>query len=245
MATALDLITDVFYKMKVYAPGQTITGEDSAWALTTLNDMFDSWSNDSLTCYANTEQSFILVPGKSQYTIGTGGDINSNRPISIQTSPGTAYLVDTNSNRFEVSIIEQDKWNQISLLTEQSDLPDTLFYNPQYPLGIINLFPVPSAAYTLKFIYRMSLANISTLTGTFSLPPGYLEAIKANLLIRLWNDYRQGDPPAVRIEIARTSLANIKRTNIKISPSSVDSAIVSRTPSSYNIYTDAPARSDR
>jgi len=322
MTTALDLITDVFLKMKVYAPGQQINAADSAWGLTSLNDMLDSWSNESLACFANLEQSFTLVNGINSYpigptagylstttfignvgsggtpgtyaltltggggtgatgtyTIGAGGTLSSinitaggqsytsvpafsfplggivgatatgqiigiaaPRPISILTGQGAAYLVDTNSNRYPINVIEQDQWNQIGLLTETSQLPDTMFYNPQFPLGVINIFPTPSIAYTVYFDSRLQLADMANLFQAFSLPPGYMMAIKDGLFLRMWNDYKQGDPPAYRVEMASKSLSALKRNNIKVSPSTYDTAVVSKAQSSYNIYSDSTNR---
>jgi hypothetical protein len=281
MTTANDLITDVLVKMKRYAPGQAINAVDSAWCLTALNDMLDLWSNESLVCFANLEQSFALVPGVNQYPIGptagylstttfigstgsggaagtyalglaggggtgaagtytiaasgklasinitSGGQsytsapvfsfpsggivgatatgliigIAGSRPLSILTGPGAAYLNDSNSNRYGINVFEQDQWNQIGLLTEQSQLPNILFYDPQFPLGIINIFPMPSAAYTVYFDSRLQLSDM-TLFQVFSLPPGYQAAIKDGLFLRLWNDYKQGDPPVIRAEMA-------------------------------------------
>ena len=241
MTTALDLITDVYQQAKIYPPGVALNAADTAWGMTKMNDMLDEWSNDRLACFANLEQSFPLVPNKRQYTIGPTGapDITAPRPLEILKGPGAAYLMDANNNPYQVDVIEQDQWNQIGLLTATSDLPDTLFYNPQFPLGILNVFPTPLIANTMYFDARLQLADMPLPTTPFSLPPGYSSAIKSNLFLRLWPDYKSGDPPAMRVEIASRALAAIKRTNIKQSPAQYDSAVVSRAQGGYNIYTDS------
>ena len=240
--TAKSIIQDVMEKMKVYAPGIELDAADGARGLAELNQMLDEWSNESLTCFANVEQTFPLVIGQNSYTIGAGGNINKTRPLTINTGPGAAYLVDSNSNRSAINVIEQDQWNQIGLLTETSDLPDTLFYDPQFPLGIINIFPTPSAAYTVHLDSRLPLAEMLYLQLAFTLPPGYMSAIKNNLTLRLWPYYKQGDPTGLMMKQAADSLGNIKRTNIRVSPSPYDSAIVSKAQSTYNIYTDSTNR---
>lgn len=236
--TSRILIQDTLEKMKVYAPGVAMNAADGALGLAEMNQMLDQWSNQSLTCFANIEQSFPMVIGKNSYTIGTGGDINLTRPLSILTGPGAARLTDTNNDRYEMNVIEQDQWNQIGLLTETSTLPDTLFYDPQYPLGVINIFPTPASTYTVTVDSRLQLSQMNNLDTAFSLPPGYSAAIKNNLLMRLWSYYKQGDPTPQNREDAMNSLADIKRTNIKQSPATYDDAIVSKAQSSYNIYTD-------
>lgn len=238
--TAKSIIKDAFMQMKVYAPGVELGDADAEYGLDRMNEMLDEWSNTPYACFANKEQALPLVVSQQQYTIGPSvlADINATRPIAILTGMGSAYLVDNNNIRYPVNVIEQDVWNTIGQLTTTSDLPDTLFYDPQFPLGILNVFPLPSQQYTMYFDARLQLANFANLNSAFSLPPGYKAAIKNNLVIRLWPAYKQRDPPALIAALATQSLADVKRMNIKMSPSIYDSAVVSRAASTYNIYTD-------
>jgi hypothetical protein len=236
--SALTLIQSAYEQIKIYAPGVPINAADSARALAELNTMLDEWSNEKLTCYANLEQSLLLIPGQQSYTAGSGGYLPV-RPLTINTGRGAAYLMDSNQNRYPVNVVEQDEWNMIGLLNETSNLPDTLFYDPQYPLGIVNIFPLPLQAFTVYFDSRLQIADMPTLATLFSLPPGYSSAIRNNLACRLWGFFKQGDPTPWLAQMAMRSLAAIKRTNIRQSPSTYDSAIVSRAKSSYNIYTDS------
>ena len=239
--TALTIIQDAFELIKIYAPGQQANAADSARALSCLNEMLEQWSNQPYACYANKEQSFSLVPGQQTYTIGLSGGANiaATRPISILSGRGAAYLVDANQNRYPVDVIEQDVWNSIGRLNNTSQLPDTLFYNPQFPLGILNVFPLPLIAYTMYFDARLQLVNLSNLNTAFSLPPGYRAAVKNNLAVMLWPYYKQSDPPVIVVRLAVDALANVKRMNIKQSPATYDEAIISKANSTYNIYSDS------
>jgi len=241
--TAQSMIQDVLEAMKVYSPGVSVNAADSARMLSVMQQMLDTWSNEPYACYANLEQSFPLVPGKRAYTIGpAGADIIAPRPLEVMIGPGRAYLMDTNNNRYGINVIEQDEWNQIGLLTDTSNMPDTLFYDPQFPLGIINIHATPLIAYTVYFDARLQLQNLANLATPFSLPPGYMEAIKDNLLIRGWKYFKQGDPTAKMIDDAGKSLGNIKRTNIKQSSARYDAAVISRAQGGYNIYNDSTGR---
>ena len=242
MTTAQDIIQDALERIKVYAPGETISDADAERALTRLNDMLDSWSNESLACFANVEQSSALTIGKNSYTIGSGGDFNVTRPLDILVGPGAAYLQDSNGNNFDVNVVTQDRWNQIGNrgTTITSNIPDTLFYDPQYPLGTINIFPTPNLAYMLFWDSRLQLTEFSTLTTTASLPPGYLKALKDNLAIEVWPYFKAdgSSPSQDLIAAAMQSKGNIKRTNMKPVIATYDPAIVSRGSSTYNIYRD-------
>src|SRR5579863_8507426 len=96
----------------VYGTSDTLSSGDAQLGLTTLTDMLDSWSNESLTTFATLEQSFVLVPGQQSYTIGTGGQINLTRPIRILEGPGSAYVQDSNGNNYPMEVVPRDKWNQ-------------------------------------------------------------------------------------------------------------------------------------
>ena len=217
----------------------SVDAADAARGLTETNDLLSEWANDKLICFANLEQSFPLVAGDRTYTIGTGGDINKVRPLKIETGPGIAYLMDSSNNRFEIEVIEHDEWNQIKLLTVTAQYPNKLFYDPQYPLGIINIFPTPETAHTVYFDSRLKLAQMASLDTAYSLPDGYKSAIKSNLSVRLWPFYKQGDPPGWLIELASQTLANIKRTNLKQSEAQYDSAVTNTTARGYNIQNDS------
>lgn len=243
MSTALDIITDALISDGIYAPGEALSAADSAQGLTCLNDMVDSWSNESLITYAKAEQSVVLTPGKYQYTIGTTGspDINATRPLRILDGYGTCYILDTNANRYPVTVMQQDQWNLIGNIAQvNSNIPSRLFYDPQFPLGVINLFPVPNIGWTLYFDSWLQLTEFATLTTAVSLPPGYLRALKRNLAVELWPYFKgwNTNPPAALLKAAMQSLGNIKRTNIKEVVAVYDGEIISRATPTYNIYRD-------
>ncbi|MDA8249414.1 MAG: hypothetical protein M0Z28_09555 [Rhodospirillales bacterium] len=238
MTTALDLITDALNRIGVYAAGETISDADAEQALTTLNDMLDGWSNQSLACYAVQEQSFPMVAGVSAYTIGPGGTFNGTRPLKILDAPGRCYFQDENLINYALNVVDQTQWNLIAPRNIESTFPDTLFYDPQYPLGIINIYPVPLASYTLFFDAYLQLADLGSLTATMSLPPGYARAIKANLAVELWTYFKDGQPTPIHMRAAMSSLADVKRTNTRSQTARVAPGLGAGAHSWTNIYTD-------
>lgn len=239
MTTAADLIQEALEELQVYAPGQPISSADAARGLSQLNAMIDSWNIEPLACYAVQEQSVVLVPGKSSYTIGTGGDINLPRPQDIITGFGAAYIQDTLGNNFSVEVIQKDRWNTIGNRTTSSQIPDTLFYDPQYPLGIINIFPTPLLSYTVFFDSTLPQQSFSTLQTVLNAPPGYKDAIQKNLTVRLKPFFKVGPIDPYIMEQARLLLGNVKRSNIKPVESIYEKEIVAKGAGSYNIYRDS------
>ena len=223
-ATAQSIITDAYQKLTLHAVGENPTAAESVLGLTVLNDMLDSWSNESLICFAILEQSVALTSGKSQYTIGSGGTINATRPLRLIEGKGAAYSVDSQGNRYPIDVVPQDQWNSIYNVTNQinSNYPEILFYDPQYPLGILNFWPVPNmGGYTAFWDSYLQLIDFGSLTTTANFPPGYVAALKNNLAIAL-APYFSVTPSTEIKEAAKETKAIIKRTNIRTMEASFD-----------------------
>jgi len=239
MATAQSLIQTAMELLGVYASGEVLSDADAERGLQVLNAMLDSWSNESLFCYAIQETSFPLVVGQAQYTLGPGGQINATRPLRLIEGPGAAYIQDTNLNNYPVAVIPRDKWNMIGLRTNTSNIPDTLFYDPQFPLGIINIFPVPLITYTVFFDAYLQISDFASLVTVMSLPRGYEAAIYNNLAIWLKPFFKDANIDPIIIELASLTKGTIKRNNIRSNVAVYDPEIVSRATPTYNIYRDA------
>jgi hypothetical protein len=70
VTTATEIITSALRFINAYSPGESLASDDSSDALTTLNDMLDSWSTDQASVFASSEDIFTFVGGQYQYTIG-------------------------------------------------------------------------------------------------------------------------------------------------------------------------------
>lgn len=240
MALASDLIQNALEEMGVYAPGETVSTVDLARALDVLNRMLDTWSNMPLACYEVQEQSKLLTIGQASYTIGSGGDINVVRPLKLLKGPGACYILDSSNNRYDVNVVERDVWNsQITETNVSSQIPNTLFFDPAFPLGIINLWPSPLAAYTLYFDSMLPFTRFALASTAVSLPPGYEDAIIHNLAVRLWPFFKaRGEPvDQLILDLAKEGLAVVKRTNIREVIATYDDEIVSQPSGTWNFRT--------
>ena len=239
MTTALDIIQDSYELLGVYGPGDTLSSADASRGLSVLNDLFDVWSNESLACYANRTISFTLIPGQSVYTIGTSGDINTVRPLRVENQIGSAFLTDNEGNTYLMDVVDQMTWNIRTSSNVNSNLPDTLFYDPQFPLGIINIWASPTEGYLCTFLSFEPLASLSNLTSTFSLPPGYKRAVVTNLAVMLKPYFTSAQlDPDVRAE-AMTTKGTIKRNNMRQQRAVFEPEIIARGFNTYNIRTDS------
>ena len=236
--TADDIVQDALELLGVYAPGEDALSPDKARGFATLNAMMDSWSNESLTCFAFLTQQFTLAVGKGAYTIGPGGEIDAPRPLRLSDAAGAAYLLDVNNNRYPMDVIDQQTWNLKTTSLVNSNLPDTLFYDPQYPLGIINIWPVPNISYPVFFMALAQLGAFPSLKAPLILPPGYYLAISTNLAVALKPYYKNAQLEPIVVARAMESKGNIKRTNIRTQVAVYDPELIARGSSTYNIYSD-------
>lgn len=226
--------------MGAYDASTPLNSSDAQLLLDLLNAMMDEWSNYTQACYEVLEQSAPLIPGQASYTIGPGGNFNMTRPLSILTDPGTAYTLDGNGNKYPLRVVPRDVWNLYSNTSNiiTSNFPVALFYDPQFPLGVINITPFPNLAYTMFWDSMLQFSHFAALTTTVSLPPGYIIAMMSNLAVLAKPFFLDGQmDPAIPLTASRT-LGAIKRTNQRELVAVYDSEIVSRAGVSYNPYTD-------
>lgn len=229
--------------LQALGSGETPTAAESNDGLIALNALIDSLSNENLMLYQLQEQSFTLTVNTSQYTIGSGGTINVTRPLAITQ----AYVQDSSTNKYLMKIVQRPEWNQLTTSGTQvtSQIPDTLFYDPQFPLGVINIFPIPLIGYSVYFDSRLQLSQLADLTTALSLPVGYERMLVYNLAVEISSMFGIPIPPVAPGAknvgmIAAEAKANVKRTNIPEVIAGYDQAIVSRSYATYNIYRDGP-----
>jgi hypothetical protein len=120
------------------------------------------------------------------------------------------------------------------------NFPNVLFYDTQFPLGVINITPVPNIAYSMFWDSNLQLADYSNTAQVLSLPPGYALAMTTNLAVLAKPFFLDGQLDPVIPVIASESLGAIKRTNSRTPAAVYDQEIVSRSGISYNPYTDSP-----
>ena len=144
MATA-NTITDGAYRLNsILNPS---TDQDDS-GLEALNNMISSWSAEGLLVPYNTIESFALTVGKSTYTIGSGGEFDTVRPLRIID----AFIRDSNSDDYPVDVsMTRVEYNAITQKDAEAR-PTRLYFDPQYPKGKIyfNYEPDTAERYILR-----------------------------------------------------------------------------------------------
>lgn len=210
MATAISMITRAMRLATVIGKGETPDDDEAADGLVALNSMLDAFSIERLQVYYIVEETLTMVANDAQYTMGSGGDLNTTRPTRIEDACYIRY----NSIDTPLQLLNFEGFASIVNKTTASNIPQYLFADMQNPLVRLNFWPVPSDASAVAHIFSWKqLQQFSALTTALALPPGYEEMIVFNLAVR-WAgpEFGQKVPDEVT-RIAIISKANIERMN--------------------------------
>lgn len=206
--TVAQIIRNALLAIHVIPYNATISARLADTALNALDNMLSELAVQGLIVPYSTTDSLALVAGDGDYTIGSGGTFNVARPSQILES---TFIRDSGNVDYPIEVISEKKYNAISVKATQSR-PQQLYYDSQYPLGIIYFYPIPETTYTLKLVSRKPFTSYTNLTTTVSLPPEYRSLIKWNLALQMCPEFERQPPQIVVTEAART-LTLVKRLN--------------------------------
>lgn len=213
MATALDIITSALRLAGVLAASEHPTDEDANDCLAVLNDMADSWNAERLAIFTTSATDFVLTPGKQSYTLGPGtADFVMTRPAQIDSMSSILTTVPTNPVEIPIPMWSVDEWQtKFPVKNVNSSFPLGCYDDGGFPLRTLNFWPIPQQANSVR-VYSWQPLGAAALGDTVSYPPGYAEAIRYNLAVRLCAEFAEPVSATVQ-DMAIKSLARIKTMN--------------------------------
>jgi hypothetical protein len=204
MPTAADIIRDALEAIGVYSPGDSITAADNGRALSLLNAMLDQWAAQTIFVYSVVSLTCPVVQGISQYTISESGvNVTAPRPDRIAYGPGAATIT-VGTTATSVNVVSAIEYQSLQAYGNDQGTPDTLWYNPTYPRGTLNLLPTPSAAGTLTFAAWQRLFSF-TEEADVTLAVGVLDALRDNLAVEAKPYFTDSQINPILIQSAATS----------------------------------------
>jgi hypothetical protein len=190
MATVDEIITDALELTGMKDPEDAL---DSTWAtvgLRRINSILDKWNVEKTSGYSVNQYEDVLVPTQKLYTIGSGGDFNTDRPVKITY----CFVRDFSNVNHKVEILDYQTFHKLQYENINSSYPYYMWYNPKFPLGEIEFYPTPSTAYTVHFDTFFGFDKYASGSDTVSLPDGYERYITYSLAIALCS-HRSKKPP--------------------------------------------------
>lgn len=211
MTTARQIIKKSLLKIGALVKSEDPSADEANDALDSLNQLIQSWSNDSSLIVSRAWETFTLQGGVSTYTMGVGGNFNTARPINIISGYIRNGSVDT-----PLTIIGDESYNSIGF-KGITGIPQFLDYDNANPIDNIRLYPAPSAAYSIFLLSEKPLASIASLDTDIIFPPGWERALIYNLAIELAPEYNQ-QVDAATAKAAAESLGMARSAIIRARP---------------------------
>lgn len=202
--TAQTLINAALRAIGGVASGEVASTQELADGLEALKFMLRHWSNNNIRVYM-ISQNTLTLNGAVSYTIGSGGDCDTSRPEAIKGG----YVKDSNNFDWPLSLIDEGKYRSLSLKSLAGPA-QYLWYNPDFPLGVLYFWPLCSGTAYLDSLKPLS--EPSLISSSVQFPPAYDEAIKWNLVLRLCPEFGKEPSPLV-LGLAKSALQDIEAKN--------------------------------
>jgi len=173
--TAADIISRAFGKIGIDDP----TTAQKATALEELNDMISLWGADFMVP-AVTSESFTMTQGQAEYTIGSGSDFDTVRPISVHS----CYLRNSDGYDYPIHVMSSEDYNGL-VSKDLEGRPTELYFLPEVTEAKIIFNKEIDEAYDAHFEFWKNFTEFALSTTGVTLPPEYRKALIYNLAVDL------------------------------------------------------------
>jgi hypothetical protein len=209
-----DLIRSSFRAAGLMKMGQVFNADEQIDGLFILNAMLEAWSIERLNVFTVQPQIINLNASQQSYQWGTGAaDINAPRPLRLErvnvVTPATGGPLELG-----LEILTVLQWAAIPIKSTPSTLPTRCYLDNQFPNAGFFVWPVPSVNLQLNaYVWQAITTGFTSVTTTVSFPPGYAEAIRYNLAVKIAAECEGAKVSDFTASEAVRTKAAIKRMN--------------------------------
>lgn len=213
----LDIATDALFEIGVLGIDTPVpTAAQAQRCLRIANRELDAWAALRRFVYAVTFQQFTLTPNHQPHLIGPGltapDFAAAQRPVRIEGANLVLNNVTPNVD-LELTLRDRAWWNAQTVKSIATEVPTDLYYEPAWPNGALNLWPVPTFAYGLRLELWTLILQFTAITQDFSMPPAYRRAVVLTLAERACRPFGRPPMPDL-ITDAREARAALQENNI-------------------------------
>lgn len=196
-------------ELNVILPGENLSGNDGAFLLRKLNQLFGEWNTKKQAIYRSVQTTYTLTPSLNPHTFGPSGATFTvaQRPVMIDA----INLILSGNASTPIALHDVEWYRNLPMPSITSTIPTDGYYDPAHPNGALYLYPVPTAAYDIEVWTRYSFATVA-LSDTVTYPQGYEGAI----IDTLAEDSAEGfgrEPSQKLVERARRRRADLFALN--------------------------------
>lgn len=177
-----DVLADAAQEIRVNRAGRLEPGV-AAWMLRKLNRIIDRWNATPGASISTPLVSYTPTLNHGPHTIGPaiGADwlLTEARPNAILGANVVLNTV-TPAVRFPIRIRDVEWFQDQPVQRLSSSIVTDLYYEPDWPNGNVNLWPIPSAAYPIELRTDAAFTAYGP-TDTLYLPSAYPDAVILSL----------------------------------------------------------------
>ena len=181
------------------ATGETPTAAEISEGSEALNYMVKAWQAEGIGLWLYDTFALTLVADQQSYTIGSGGDVNTVRPLDV-IECRFHYTTDGNE-------IPMNKWSRQEYfdqsLKSSTGVPTQFYYDPQLSLGVLYIWPTwdTTPAGSINGTLLTTIEDFDAANNTSDFPPEWFECLKFNLALRLAPEYGK-EPSSLVVGLA-------------------------------------------
>lgn len=211
-----DLASAAMRAAGVLASGETPPANEIADARVLANQMLEAWGAEQLMVFTLARSNpFSFVAGTASYTLGTGGTFNLARPANIE------YItIISNANPAQplelppLKMYSDIEWAGVPVKNVTNPLPQGVYDDGGFPFRTLTYWPIPSDSSVQTIIGGwQALTQFTDLTTDNTFPPGYIDAIKYSLAVRIAAEWPGSLSPGTAL-LAQQALARVKNRNV-------------------------------
>lgn len=215
-----DLLTNALQDAGIVGIDEDVEQPILNRAFRQANWLLAQWARKRWLCYRIVDYSFVST-GANTYSVGLNGSVNINpRPDRLEyaflrflnNSPPAGLAVD-----IPLDIIPSHEDYSRITVKFIGTLPWRIFYDPQWPVGVLFPWPVPQPTiYEIHVGFKVVLPRFASIVQPINFPPEYEAALNWSLVKRLQVSYQMAVSPDV-ISLARDALNAIRDANSAMS----------------------------
>lgn len=229
--------------------GQNLSAAELTDSLQVANDLLDAWSADGTLVFVRPRVTqdqnglnLTLVANKQTYLLGNQNgneDFLLARPprlerVSIMYSASQSTPVER-----ELDMYDDVEWQQrVPNKTTTSLIPSVCYVETNYPDMQLNFWPIPTQANPVVLYLWQALTQFPNLQTKFSFPPAYARAIRFNLAVDLFAEFK-GDLQSFPLIKERAAIykGEIEAMNMVHKEARADEALIGAGGKMGNIFT--------
>lgn len=199
--TRNDIIRDALLMIGAVDSMESAGATEIADAARMLNMLIKHWQRYP-SLWTRKDVTHTLTPGTQSYTVGTGLNINTARPLKVEY----CRRKNTSATEVEIDVVSRQEYMSLPTKTTQG-APNLVYYDPQRDNGVLYVWPTGDTTNNqLVLTFRRPIEDFDDAGNNPDFPQEWILALVYNLAAKLLPQYPNPDVAQMVIGEARALL---------------------------------------